>query len=352
MFCTRSAIKYSLLVFVFGVLSLTAAQYDATPLISWHPDGSMLALTNVEGVTILDGDTLEILNEIPGTVDGMAPIARVKAEWSPDGTRIAIFNNRNIEIWESPWSKTEAVLGGTILIDKWPRNIAWNPTSTQIAIAINEDIVLADTQTGSVLYEFYGDWSSVHQVLWTLDDRLVLTGLKRFTAIINQLDGAIITSFYTPYEGLVANSAIAFSPDNNRIAIGDGQGFIEIRNDTRTTGEYIQLRPNIDERFRVPIQGETDGEFSVENPSQVLDLDWSFDGRYLASASNDGTVRVWDPDIGENLTTITVAPGAWVGSAAWRPNSLELAYGNLDGTVTILVPENVVPSPISMPTKD
>ena len=76
----RPAIQCSLLVFVLGVLSLpAAAQYDATPLISWHPDGSMLAVTDVEGVTILNGDTLETLNEIPGTVDGMAPIALVKA---------------------------------------------------------------------------------------------------------------------------------------------------------------------------------------------------------------------------------------------------------------------------------
>jgi WD40 repeat protein len=347
----RTAIQYSLLVFIFGVLSLAAvAQYDATPLISWHPDGSMLAVTNVEGVTILDADTLETLNKIPGTIKGMTPGLLVNAEWSPDGTQIAIFNNRNIEIWESPWSPTDAKLTATILINSLPHNIAWNPSSTQIAMSVNESVKLADTATGLVLQNFNGSWSSVHQVLWTSDDRLVQTGLGRYTAIFDQHTGEITTSFYTMYDGLITNYSIAFSPDNNRIAIGDSAGFIEVRNDTRTPGKYIEAVIGVDQRFRIPIQGETGGEFSVEIPAYVLDLDWSFDGRYLASASDDGTVRVWNPDTGENLTTITVSPGAWVGSAAWRPNSLELAYGNLDGTVTIVVPENVVPAPASLST--
>lgn len=351
MFRIQSAVKYILLVLVFSIFSLSAAaQEDATPLISWHPDGAMLAVTNIEGVTILDADTLETLNEIAGTVKGMVPEFLVSADWSPDGTRIAIFNNWNIEVWESPWSRTEAKLAATILIDNWPKNTAWNPSSTQIAIAANESVILADTQTGLVLQEFNGSWSSVHQVLWTSDDRLVQAGLGRFTAIVNQHTGEITTSFYTMYDGLITNYSIAFSPDNNRIAIGDSAGFIEVRNDTRTPGEYIELIPNIDQRFHIPYQGETGGEYPEPIPAYVLDLDWSYDGRYLASASDDGTVRVWDPDTGENLTTITIAPGAWVGSAAWRPNSLELAYGNLDGTVTIVVPENVVSAPT--PTED
>jgi WD40 repeat protein len=346
MFRILSTVKYGFLVFVVGLLTLTAAaQDDATPLISWHPDGSMLALTNLEGVTILDADTLETLNEIPGTVKGMTPIALVKAEWSPDGTQIAIFNNMNIEIWASPWSPTQATLVTTIQINDWPKSIAWNPIGTQIAVALNESVKLADTTTGLVLQHFYGSWSLIQQVLWTSDDRLVQTGLGRYTSILNQHSGEITTSFYTMYDGLITNYSIAFSPDNNRIAIGDSAGFIEIRNDTRTPGKDIQLLPGVDQRFHIPSQGETSGEVPIEITSYVLDLDWSFDGRYLASASDDGTVRVWNPDIGENLTTITVAPGAWVGSAAWRPDSLELAYGNPDGTVTILVPDNVVPAP-------
>ena len=125
--------------------------------------------------------------------------------------------------------------------------------------------------------------------------------------------------------------------------MGDTEGEIQVRNDLQRAGEYIQFDYSTDMGFSIPEHRYVIQDASFTASSRINSLDWSFDGRYLASASDDGTVRVWNPDTGENLTTITIAPGAWVGSAAWRPNSLELAYGNLDGTVTILVPDNVVP---------
>lgn len=353
MFRIRSTIQHSLLIFVFGVLSLTAAaQDDATPLISWHPDGSMLAVTNLEGVTILDAGTLETLNTIPGTIEGMTPGFLVNAEWSPDGTRIALFNNMTVEIWGSPWLPHAMVLHATVLLSTAPKSIAWSPNGEQIAIAKYDLLLIADTTSGEITDEFNRGWSTIWHVVWTLEDEIALTSTERLTAIVSPTTGEIETSYVSDYTHIVANTAVSFSPNRAKLAIGDSQGTIEIRDVTQASGLNIEFVTGTDQRIYLPTYKYVMGDESVWVSPTTYSLDWSFDGRYLASASSDGTVRIWNPDTGENLTTVTVAPGAWVGSAAWRPNSLELAYGNLDGSVTILVPDNVVPASTPTPTKD
>ena len=64
---------------------------------------------------------------------------------------------------------------------------------------------------------------------------------------------------------------------------------------------------------------------------------WSPQGTRLASASKDGTVRVWDPATGEQLVTLTGHTG-WVFEVAWSPQGSRLASASLDGTVRVWDP--------------
>jgi len=67
---------------------------------------------------------------------------------------------------------------------------------------------------------------------------------------------------------------------------------------------------------------------------QVLDLDLSHDGRYLASAGTDDTVRIWDTETLEELGVIEGHPDD-VFSVSFSPDTSFLATGCLDGAVRV-----------------
>jgi WD40 repeat protein len=61
---------------------------------------------------------------------------------------------------------------------------------------------------------------------------------------------------------------------------------------------------------------------------------WSPDGQLIASASSDGTAKVWDASTGHTLLTF-YGHGNEVNSAAWSPDSKLIASASSDGTVQV-----------------
>jgi len=122
-------------------------------------------------------------------------------------------------------------------------------------------------------------------------------------------------------------NVVRFSPAGSRIASGSDDGVACI----------FDFRPG-------PGGGVLGGETNVENwrtrhllrghASHIVDLCWSPDGAYLATASLDSTAAIWDAWTGTRVATLT-AHTSFVKGVAWDPVGTYLATQSEDKSMAV-----------------
>ncbi|PYI85692.1 MAG: hypothetical protein DME26_10415 [Verrucomicrobia bacterium] len=106
-------------------------------------------------------------------------------------------------------------------------------------------------------------------------------------------------------------NGVVFSPDGKRLATASDDQTVKVWNVTNG-------------RETLTLQGHT---------SEVRSVVFSLDGKRLASASDDQTVKVWDATSGREILTLKGAAPAT--SVAYSPDGQWLASAWWDGTVKV-----------------
>jgi WD40 repeat protein len=193
--------------------------------------------------------------------------------------------------------------------DDWVNDAAFSSDGTKVLTASDDDTAgIWNASTGKEIHVLRGHEGDVVSARFSHDDRRVVTGGKDGTARIWDASTGKQLHVLRGHAGWVGSAA--FSPADD-LVVTTAERAVRVWN--AATGEE---RPTLD-GFRQP------GSAAV----------FSFDGRYVAAGTWDGTVRIW------NLTTtakpVVLEVGAGVVDVAFDRSGKLLAAGSGDNKIRV-----------------
>jgi WD40 repeat protein len=296
-------------IFCTAVTSAQAALADTITAIAWNQNGDMLLIGRghwPDNLECGDGSVVIWQQEIqPITLSSVETCGIVGVGFSPDDERLVAQNAVGIiNIWDSNFQK-ESALGIQAGISK----MELAPSDALLARVLFKSIIhIIDYEASdpsSTLVFIRPESGKITDLSWQPDGQeIAVSSLEGTVTIWGGEEGDLIETI--SYESSTGKTAIAWSPTEDKLAIGDLAGRVIIW-DISAEGLIYDFD---------------------EHTHQIHDLIWSPDGTGLASASEDGTVKVWDAETGNLLETLTY-PGP-VYALDWSPDGTKIAYGGED----------------------
>ncbi|MBW4518596.1 MAG: hypothetical protein KME16_02540 [Scytolyngbya sp. HA4215-MV1] len=337
--------------------------------IFFSPDSSWIAATdgdNAIKLWSLDGKELRILG------DASNPISTNALRISPDGKFLLTFSGRTITLWNFNGEQLQRFQGNNE--DSSIVDVVFSPDSKLIASAsyhLNKE----KSDPNNFYAEFVGSAR-----LWNLDGQLIQTMKGDFRdvpklafspdgkilaveEIRNYEDGANVhlwninnKSIYT-LDAQKSFTPIQFSPDSKLLATVAKNNAIKLWNfqgkELQTLGGNdlglfgFQFSP--DSKLIASI-GQGSSFFKLwsisgnllhtfpESPPQrhstsVRSVSFSPNGQLVASASYDGTIKLWTND--GHVQRTFLGHGEGVNSVSFSPNGRLIASASIDGTIKL-----------------
>jgi len=271
--------------------------------------------------------------------------------FSPDGKQVAGigFDGKTI-VWDAENGKTLLEMpGGTTVKDaKGVQRIAYSPDGSRIATGDAQFVKILDARSGSLLQTMQGHTDDVWAVAYSPDGALIASsgvdGTVRLWDTSSGTADKVFEGFQNPVEML------AFSPDGNRIAASSDDPALKIWD--VHSGNLLVERTDLPDV--VSLNFSPDGKKIALGSSAGIELldarlasrasllsiqdsatwiGFSPDGSRLASA-NGSVVRLWDAETGRELFMLK-GHGGWVMNFAFSQDGKKLASASMDETVKI-----------------
>lgn len=273
--------------------TLTGHQGTITS-VAFSSDGTRI-LTGAwdKTVRMWDVATGAELRKFEGHTDDVESVAI-----SPDGTYVAsCARDKTTRLWD-------AITGATLTIvpsptEELPQGVAFSPDSHRLLVGITGQKGRCEVRavpSGALLRTFVAQGSDASCVGMTPDGKLIYAAGDLRLSVWSAQTGVEVEH----YEKIDAAGlyVAAFSPDLRYILTGGGAYW----------ENSFAGKPALFDRMTRRKVRSFEGHTNLVNT-----VAWGTDGQFVATGSNDCTVRLWDPATGRELCQlITFVDGTWV----------------------------------------
>jgi len=273
--------------------------------ISFSPDGSRLAVANMDGASkVWD---LATQAELISLAAGLQPAKAIA--YSPDGSRLATAGDDGIvKVWDasSGVNLLSLSVGGVI------HSVAFDRTGVRLAAASEEGTVKVwQAMTGEVLLSL-PRLSGLYGIAFLADGSLATAGQDGTARVWDSVFGQQLLTLAGPTSTVIS---VEGSPDGSRIATSAYDGSIRIW-DAAPGREVMTI---------------------LGHSGIIWDAAFSPDGQSIASVSADGTARLWDAQTGQLRLALSQAsdPVDGLTGLAFSPDGRRIATGSMTGMVTL-----------------
>jgi len=319
-------------------------QKGVIPSIAFDPNGQFMVTGNSDGTAkIWDATTLKELLVLtsPEKFVGFTGI-----RFSPNGKRLAGVLGDTVKEWDANSGKE---LDSILKHDSQIGSVAYSPDWKRLAFLSSDTLSIWDTTSRNFI------WSKPIPSCYGCDlgfspnGKLLAAGREKIAVVFDAQTGDELHSLE---QGSLVTS-VAFSPDDQLIATGSGDGTLklwgvktgnELRTLTGETASVSRVRFSPDgkrlitarENGHLEIWDSSTGKelMSLSGHSEdVNDVTFSNDGRLMATGSDDGTAKVWLASTGDELFSLNSE--AAVKSVAFSPDSSRVVVTTIGGKVLV-----------------
>jgi WD40 repeat protein len=298
--------------------------------IAFSPDGKLLAVArDGPSVCLYDAAARAVRTSLP-----LPPGQLTSLAFSPDSRLLATAAQPPsvIRLWDTASGKEQRRLAGG---GKGADYVAFAPSGGCLASLCLHEVVLWNPKSGEEIHRFCRESARVpglmtiaYDLAFSPDGRLLAAAVAELPPGSDQLRGSVILCdpgmgkqlrAFGPTTGYCG--FVAFSPDGKMVACAGGSAPRE--RPEESTEIILWETATGQERCRLRGHGR-----------QVTAAAFSPDGRVIASAALDDSLRLWDAATGEEIGRPAGHRG-WVGALAFSPDGKVLASGGVDTTVLL-----------------